>query len=132
MRWVVGLLLFLGAAAAAAQIGQAVELMEVRGEYRAAVALLEEAAAGADRPLAARALLMAGYCREKLGDPEAWQVYQRALREFGDIPEAVSAARARLVRLGHAESTVAGARHKLRVKRLIPVGKEPRGIALAR
>ena len=59
-------------------------------------------AAGADRALAARALLQIGDCDEKLGKPSANVTYERILREYADQPEAVVVARARLAVLSAA------------------------------
>ena len=52
-----------------------------------------------NRNLVARALLRMGQCYEKLGEPEAQDIYQRVLREYADQAEPVAAVRARLAAL---------------------------------
>lgn len=66
------------------QFPEAIHLMETKGDYAAAVKLFDEIAQGADRALAARALLHLGFCYEKLGQELArrsiqtrWPVTQR-------------------------------------------------------
>ncbi len=95
----------LGAARAATatqadQFQQAIDLMETKGDYPAAVRLFEQVARGPDRALAARSLLYLGHCYEKLGQEESVNAYRRVLREFPEQREAVEAARAQLSALG--------------------------------
>ena len=73
--------------------------METKGDYPAALRLFEQIAKGSDRNLAARSLLYAGLCYEKLGKREARNAYARLIREFGDQTDLISAARARLAAL---------------------------------
>ena len=80
----------------AQQLQQAIERMESKGDYPAAVRLLEEVARGPDRSVAARALLHLGLCHEKLGQEEVRKVYRRLIRDFADQRDAVAEARARL------------------------------------
>jgi Tol biopolymer transport system component len=80
----------------------AIHLMETKGDYPAALRLLEQIAKGSDRNLAARALLHAGTCYEKLGKREARNAYERLIRDFADQTGLVTAARARLATLTHA------------------------------
>ena len=68
-------------------------------DYRTIVA-----GAGANRALAANALVQMGECYQKLGDVESSRIYERVLREYADQPEAVSVARARLARARPAAS----------------------------
>jgi len=82
---------------------EAIHLMETKGDYPAALRLFEQIAKGSDRNLAARSLLYAGSCYEKLGKREAQQAYQRLIRDFADQPAIVTAARARLAALTPAE-----------------------------
>jgi Tol biopolymer transport system component len=80
----------------------AIHLMETKGDYPAALRLFEQIAKGSDRNLAARALLHAGTCYEKLGKREARNAYERLIRDFADQTGLVTAARARLATLTHA------------------------------
>ncbi len=80
----------------------AIHLMETRGDYPAALRLFEQVAKGSDRNLAARSLLYAGLCYEKLGKREARNAYERLIRDFGDQTELITAARARLAALNPA------------------------------
>ena len=73
--------------------------METRGDYPAALRLFEQIAKGSDRNLAARSLLYAGLCYEKLGKREAQNAYERLIRDFADQSGLVTAARARLAAL---------------------------------
>jgi Tol biopolymer transport system component len=77
----------------------AIHLMETKGDYPAALRLFEQIAKGSDRNLAARSLLYAGSCYEKLGKREARNAYERLIRNFADQTGVVSAARARLAAL---------------------------------
>jgi Tol biopolymer transport system component len=73
--------------------------METKGDYPAALRLFEQIAKEGDRNLAARSLLYAGLCYEKLGKREAQNAYERLIRDFADQTGVVSAARARLAAL---------------------------------
>ncbi len=77
----------------------AIHLMETKGDYPAALRLFEQIAKGSDRNLAARSLLYAGLCYEKLGKREARNAYERLIRDFGDQADLITAARARLAAL---------------------------------
>lgn len=57
------------------------------------------AAAGADRQLAAEALVRMAECHQKLGDAEARAIYQRVVRDFGDQRGPAARARASLAAL---------------------------------
>ena len=63
----------------AQQFQEAVTLMEARGNCRAALPLLGRVADGADRGLAARALVYVGTCQERLGREEATRAYRRVI-----------------------------------------------------
>src|SRR6516225_7717452 len=52
-----------------------------------------------DRPLAAKALVQAARCYEKLGQDKAVQLYERVAREYGDQRELAETARAKLAAL---------------------------------
>jgi Tol biopolymer transport system component len=73
----------------------AVEKETVEGDVKAAVAMYERAAkeAGADRALAARALLAAADVYRKMGDRRAEALYERLETEFADQPAVVSRVR---------------------------------------
>jgi Tol biopolymer transport system component len=77
----------------------AIHLMETRGDYPAALRLFEQIAKGSDRNLAARSLLYAGLCYEKLGKREARNAYERLIRDFADQTGLITAALARLAAL---------------------------------
>jgi Tol biopolymer transport system component len=83
----------------------AINLMETKGDYRAAIRLFEEVTKGSDRSLAARSLLCLGLCYEELDKEEARKTYQRLTREFTDQPQVVAEARARLSALIQAGSS---------------------------
>ena len=78
---------------------EAIHLMETKGDYPAALSLFEQVAKGSDRNLAARSLLYAGLCYEKLGKREARTSYERLIRDFADQTDMITAARARLAAL---------------------------------
>ena len=75
--------------------------MEAMGNFAAAIERFEKLVSDypGNKSLAARALLMAGRCHEKLGQEEAEKAYNRILEEYGDQREIVSEARARLMAL---------------------------------
>src|SRR5687768_7208108 len=66
----------------------------VAGDLKAAIQLYESALkhAGADRVLAAKALLKVAQCYDKLGDAESRKAYERIIREYADQKEAVAVA----------------------------------------
>jgi Tol biopolymer transport system component len=70
----------------------------VSGDLKAAIELYRQAArsAGADRALAAQALLRVGDCQERLGQTEARKTYEQIVRDYGDQPEWAARARAKL------------------------------------
>jgi hypothetical protein len=69
------------------------------GNLRQAIDLYERVAksAGPDRALAAKALVRAAECYEKLGEPKAAELYAQVVRAFPEQQEAVSAAQLALV-----------------------------------
>ena len=82
---------------------QAVDLLETKGDVRAAMKLFEETARSSDRSLAARSLFYLGACHEKLGDAEAGEArkaYERLVRDYADQADIVAQARVRLAALG--------------------------------
>ena len=84
----------------------------VEGDLAGAIALYKQLASGADRSVAARALVRMGACYERLGDKDARAAYERAVREFGDQADAAAQARARLAAMGGAK-TASGPRTRL-------------------
>ena len=58
---------------------------------------------GANRPLAAKALLQMGRCYERLGQADARRTYERLVKEYGDQNDSVAEARTRLAALIAAE-----------------------------
>jgi Tol biopolymer transport system component len=102
MRRIVGCLL-LAAAALTAQTAQELfqqGLVKERseGKLNDAIQLYQKAAesAGKDRALAAKALLQAGECYQKLGNSEARKLFERVVNDYTDQKPAVATARARL------------------------------------
>jgi len=70
----------------------------VQGDLKAAIELYRQAVreAGANRAVAAKALVRMGQCYEKLGDAESRKAFERVVREFADQKEAVEEARKHL------------------------------------
>ncbi|BCS30841.1 hypothetical protein TBR22_A00410 [Luteitalea sp. TBR-22] len=91
-----------------------------QGDLRAAIETYRKvvAQAGANRALAAQALLRMAECHTKLGDVQARQAYERLVREFGDMPEA-STARARIGTAGTAIAEAAVA-----IDRIVKAGED--------
>jgi Tol biopolymer transport system component len=84
----------------------------VEGDLAGAIALYKQLASGADRSVAARALVRMGACYERLGDKDARATYERAAKEFSDQADAAAQARARLAAMGGAK-TASGPRTRL-------------------
>src|SRR5262245_1720489 len=102
----VGIAIVVAACAVAAQtrsqaqlLQEGLRLLEVRGDPRAALDLFGQAAVGADRSVAARAILYSGVAAERLGQQRARRDYERVLRDFSDQPDVVNEARRRLAAL---------------------------------
>jgi Tol biopolymer transport system component len=70
----------------------------VDGDLKGAIEAYKKivAGAGANRSLAAQALVRMAECYQKLGDAEAQRIYERLVREYGDQQEVAATARARL------------------------------------
>jgi Tol biopolymer transport system component len=83
----------------------AIQKEATEGNLRAAMEQYRRIAtrAGANRAVAARALVRLGLCQRKLGDQEARRTWERVVKEFGD-QAAASEARALLALLGGARS----------------------------
>jgi Tol biopolymer transport system component len=84
---------------------EAINKETVDGDCKGAIEQYKNVSEGADRALAAQALLRMAECYQKLGDAESQRVYERLVRDFGDQPQAAEA-RARLARAGGPRTTV--------------------------
>ena len=79
----------------------AIEKEEVDGNLDAAIEQYKHIIkiAGANRPVAAQALLRLGGCYEKRGPEEARKTYEQLIRDYGEQSREVAAARQRLAAL---------------------------------
>ena len=70
----------------------------VQGDLKGAIAAYQDAVkeAGANRALAAQALMRMAECYQKLGDVESRKIYERLVREYADQKEMATLAQARL------------------------------------
>jgi Tol biopolymer transport system component len=84
------------------QLARAHHKATVDGDLRGAIEEYKRivAEAGANRAVAAQALLRMAECYQKLGDVESQRIYERIVREYADQSNAVSVARARLTPQG--------------------------------
>src|ERR1035437_8210667 len=87
------------AQSSAPRLQEAIDVAETHGDCVSAVKAFEEIAKVSDRSLAARALLYAGRCYERLGRMQAAEVYQRLLDRFPEQRRYADEARGRLSRL---------------------------------
>src|SRR6185436_16245044 len=71
------------------------------GNLQEAIKLYQRVARefAADRALAAKALVQAARCYEKLGQNQSVKIYEQVTREFGDQRESAATARGRLAAL---------------------------------
>ncbi len=91
------------------ELQAAIRMETVEGNLKGAVEAYKKLADGADRGVAAKALVRMGQCYEKLGDAEAKVAYERVVRDFADQKEAVEKARALLAAISrekHRESGI--------------------------
>jgi tetratricopeptide (TPR) repeat protein len=90
------------------------------GDLKGAIPMFQRMVreAGANRELAAKALVEMGGCYEKLGQGEAQKAYQRVLRDYADQSAEANEARARLAALS------GGAKSNEMVMRRIWVGPD--------
>jgi len=97
----------------------AIEKEEVDGDLNAAIEQYKRVikAAGADRAVAAQALLRLGGCYEKRGPEEARQAYQQLIRDYAEQAKEVAAARQRLAALSTGSTARAGA-SRLSIRRV--------------
>jgi Tol biopolymer transport system component len=109
MRTILTALLAAALAQGAQKTGQlevdlqaAIQKETVQGDLKAAIAMYEKilARAGANRAVAAKALIRIGKCYDKMGDAEARKAYERVLRDYAGETEQVQDARAGLAALG--------------------------------
>lgn len=93
-----------------ALLGRAQHQQDVEGNFTAAIATYKQVIANpkAGRALVARALLLMGACYERLGHADAARAYERIIKEFSDVDDTASAAKARLADL-HAGPRAASA-----------------------
>jgi Tol biopolymer transport system component len=98
--------LICGAALLAADTGaelfqKAVTQEQAAGNLPEAIRLYQQVAKdyASNRPLAAKALIQAARCYEKLGQDKATKIYEQVARDFSDQAEQANAARARLAAL---------------------------------
>src|SRR5262245_53994987 len=88
---------------------------QAAGNLKEAIALYQQAAkeAGGDRELAARSLMRAAACYEKLASTQAPQLYQEVIRNYPDQREHVATAQSRLQELRRTSSTRTAAAPRL-------------------
>jgi Tol biopolymer transport system component len=112
-------------------LGAALHQEEVEGNLERAIATYKKvlAEAGANRALAARALVQIGQCYEKLGSAEARKAYERVVREYADQPESSKVARERLSALTAGGGGATG-RTEVAMRRVWVAGRDkPVGIS---
>ena len=87
-------------------LGKALNLEDVAGNLKDAIATYEQVlkASDATRAQKARAQFRIGACYERLGTGEARKAYEAVVSQYGDQSELVAQARARIVALGGTES----------------------------
>jgi Tol biopolymer transport system component len=82
------------------QLQAAINKEVVEGDLKGAIEQYKKIAQGANRPVAAKALVHMGECYERLGDAEARTAYERVIRDFSDQKEVLAEASGRLASLG--------------------------------
>src|SRR6266540_4329383 len=89
------------ARSAEVQLKAAQQKAEVEGDLKGAIEEYKKviAMAGANRALAAQALVRMAECYQKLGDAQARAIYDRVVREYADQKDVVAIA---LMRIGGA------------------------------
>src|SRR5215469_9924408 len=83
----------------ASELIQAAQAKEtIQGDLKGAIASYGQAVqeAGANRGLAAMALVRMAECYQKMGDTEARKIFEQVVRDYGDQKDAAAEARARL------------------------------------
>lgn len=117
------------AQSSAQRLQEAIDVAETRGDCVSAVKAFEELAKASDRSVAARALLYAGRCYERLGLMQAAEVYQRLLDRFPEQRRYADEARGRLSRLTGRMPNSGGLPAPL-VARVIDVPMQPCCVAI--
>jgi Tol biopolymer transport system component len=74
----------------------AIRTETIDGDLKGAISRYQKLAKGADRTVAAKALVRLAQCYEKQGSSDAARTYERVVREFADQSEAVAEARKHL------------------------------------
>jgi Tol biopolymer transport system component len=97
----------------------AIDKETVDGDLKGAIEEYVKLAQSSNREVAAKALLRAGQCYEKLGNSQARTAYERLVRDFGDQGEVVREAQARLATLR--ASAAAPKFTKIRVPTKLPL-----------
>ena len=111
---IVALAVTLSAFVAAAQdaselFNRAVHLQDVKGDLEAAIPLFQKVVTGStDAPLAGKAQMRMAMCYEKLGRDEAYDAYQKVIRDFANQADLVGLAKDKLSHLKRT-TTAAGA-----------------------
>ena len=82
----------------------AIDKETVDGDLKGAIEEYVKLAQSSNREVAAKALLRAGQCYEKLGQADARKTYEQLLRKYADQSEVVAEARVRLSALERAAS----------------------------
>jgi len=77
----------------------AIRVETVDGNLKGAIEQYQKLANGADRAVAAKALVRLGQCYEKMGSSEARKAYERAVRDFAEQKAAAAEAQGRLAAL---------------------------------
>src|SRR5689334_9195265 len=85
------------------QLQAAINKEVVEGDLKGAIEQYRKVAQGANRAVAAKALVRMGQCYERLGDAEARKAYERVVRDFADQKDPSAEARTRLASLGGPE-----------------------------
>jgi len=111
---VVALVLVLSALAAAQDasdlFNRAVHLQDVKGDLEAAIPLFQKVVSGStNAPLAGKAQLRMAMCYEKLGRDEAYDAYQKVIRDFATEVDLVGLAKEKLSHLKKTSSAAGGA-----------------------
>ncbi len=125
LAWGLIAILICGLAALAADSGseyQKAVTLERAGKLDDAIKLYQSVAKefGSDRALAAKALVQAARCYEKLGQDKAVKIYEQVAREFGDQRESAQTASRRLAALRQASpAPVTMTQHRIE-----PAGEE--------
>jgi outer membrane protein assembly factor BamD (BamD/ComL family) len=107
-----------------ADLQRAIQKETVSGDLKAAIEDYRKIAdrAGANKTLAAQALLHMAECHQKLGDAEARAIYERIVRDFGDQKDVAALATARILQSTTGASARGGFALSNRVVWTVPSG----------